>query len=85
MGTGKRLDPSLLEITTLDKTSYDPIAKILRKLVKEEHIHEKIMVLASKEPPVETEAREIPSCSFVPASAGLLIASHIIRTMIREK
>ena len=31
MGTGKRLDPSKLEITTLDRTTYDPIARILRK------------------------------------------------------
>ena len=78
MGTGKRLDPSKLEITTLDKTSYDPIARILRKYVKDEKINKKIVVVASREEPIKTEGTEIASCSFVPSSAGLLIASYII-------
>ena len=78
MGTGKRLDPSKLEITTLDRTSYDPIARILRKFVKDEKINKKIVVVASKEVPIKTEGATIASCSFVPSCAGLLIASYII-------
>lgn len=78
MGTGKRLDPSKLEITTLDKTSYDPLARILRKYVSNERIKKKIVVVASKEVPIKTEGKDIPSCSFVPSSAGLLIASYVI-------
>lgn len=78
MGTGKRLDPSKLEITTLDKTSYDPIARILRKFVKDEKINKKIVVVASREEPIKTEGAMIASCSFVPSCAGLLIASYII-------
>lgn len=78
MGTGKRLDPSKLEITTLDRTSYDPIARILRKFVKDEKINKKIVVVASREEPIKTEGTMIASCSFVPSSAGLLIASYII-------
>lgn len=81
MGTGKRLDPSKLEITTLDKTSYDPIAKILRKYVKDEKIKKKIFVVASREIPIKTEGKDIASCSFVPSSAGLLITSYIINKM----
>ena len=78
MGTGKRLDPSKLEITTLDRTSYDPIARILRKFVKDEKINKKIVVVASKEVPIKTEGVTIASCSFVPSCAGLLIASYIV-------
>lgn len=78
MGTGKRLDPSKLEITTLDRTSYDPIARILRKFVKDEKINKKIYVVASREVPIKTEGVTIASCSFVPSCAGLLIASYII-------
>lgn len=85
MGTGKRLDPSKLEITTLNKTSYDPIAKILRKFTRDEQIKEKIVVLASNEEPIKIDSEEIASVSFVPASAGLLIASYIIRTTINKK
>lgn len=78
MGTGKRLDPSKLEITTLDRTTYDPIARILRKFVKDEKINKKIAVVASREEPIKTEGAMIASCSFVPSSAGLLVASYII-------
>lgn len=85
MGTGKRLDPSKLVITTLDKTSHDPIARILRKFVKDERIKGKIPVLSSLEAPISTDSKEIPSCSFVPSSAGLLISSYIIRDIIKVR
>ena len=39
MGTGKKFHPELLEIIDLSKTSYDPIAKKLRQMLKENHIH----------------------------------------------
>lgn len=84
MGTGKRLDPSMLEITNLDKTSYDPIAKILRKYVKEQKIKQKIKVLYSKEIPMKIDSTKVGSCSFVPSSAGLLIGSYIIREFIKD-
>lgn len=83
MGTGKRLDPSMLEITTLDKTSYDPIAKILRKYAKDNKIHKKIKVLYSREHPQKIESTKVASCSFVPSSAGLLIGSYIVREFIK--
>jgi len=85
MGTGKRLDPSMLEITNLDKTSYDPIAKILRKYVKDNKIKTKVKVLYSKEQPMKIESNKVASCSFVPSSAGLLIGSYIIREFIKDK
>jgi len=85
MGTGKRLDPSKLEITTLDKTNYDPIARILRKYVKDEKIQKKIVVVTSTEVPIKTDSKEITSCSFVPSSAGLLIASYVVNKTIGSK
>ena len=85
MGTGKRLDPSKLVITTLDKTHSDPLARVLRKYVKDNRIRGKIPVLASEEVPQPLPGKEIASCSFVPASAGLLITSYIIRSQLKEK
>lgn len=85
MGTGNRLDPSQLEITMLAKTQYDPIAKKLRKFVRDNRIKDKITVLCSKEPPIPVEGRTIASCSFVPSVAGLLITSYIIRDVIKNK
>lgn len=82
MGTGNRMDPSKLEITTLDKTKNDPIAKILRKYVKEEHINKKIIVLCSTEVPIKVDG--VGSNAFVPCSAGLLIASYVIRDLTKD-
>lgn len=84
MGTGNKLDPSKLEIVDLRKTVNDPLAKIMRKFVKDERINKKIMVLSSTELPVKTGERTPGSTAFVPATAGLLIASYIVREFINE-
>ena len=84
MGTGKRLDPSKLSIMDIRKTSYDPIAKHLRKFIRDEKITKKIMVVSSQEVPLSTPGRTVASASFVPASAGILIASYIIRQIIEN-
>lgn len=84
MGTGNKLNPKKLEIMDIRKTSYDPIAKILRKYVKEEKIKRKIMVVSSTEEPIKTNSKTIGSTSFVPACAGLLITSYIINDIVGE-
>jgi tRNA threonylcarbamoyladenosine dehydratase len=78
MGTGNKFDPTKLEIIDIRKTSYDPIARIIRKTVKDEHIKEKIMVVCSKEKPFNTKEYTPGSNSFVPSTAGLLCTSYII-------
>ena len=83
MGTGNKLDPSKLQISDIRKTSYDPLAKILRKWVNDEKIKDKIMVLWSNEKPIKTHDRTPGSTSFVPSSAGLLITRYIIRNIIK--
>ncbi len=84
MGTGNKLDPSKLQIMDLRKTSYDPIAKILRKYVKDMHINKKVMVVCSTEAGVKEKITTIPSNSFVPATAGLLCASYIINDIVGD-
>ena len=83
MGTGNKFHPELLEITDIRKTINDPIAKIIRKYVKDNKINDKIMVLSSREVPVHINDRIVGSTSFVPPSAGLLIASYIINDIIK--
>lgn len=83
MGTGNKLDPCRLKISDIRKTNYDPLAKILRKWVKDEKITGKINVLWSDEKPVKTHDRTPGSTSFVPSSAGLIIASHVINDIIK--
>lgn len=84
MGTANKTDPSLLKITDLSKTNYDPIAKILRKYVKDNRIKGKIPVVSSTEVPYKLRGK-LGSVSFVPSVAGILITSYIIREVIYEK
>lgn len=90
MGTGNKLDPSLLEITDIYKTSVCPLAKVMRRELKKRNIkHQK--VLYSKEYPIKPKESDektnkrmvIGSTSFVPSSAGLLISSYILKELIQ--
>ena len=85
MGTGNKLDPSKLEIVDIRKTINDPLARIMRKFVKDEKINSKVMVLSSSEVPVKIGERTPGSTAFVPASAGLLIASYVVSQLISTK
>ena len=78
MGTGNKLDPTKLEITDIRKTINDPLARIIRKWIKDEKITKKITVVSSTEKPIKVEGA-ISSNSFVPATAGLLITNDIIK------
>lgn len=82
MGTGNKLNPKLLEITTIDKTNYDPLAKIMRKWAKDNKIEKKIKVVSSTERPIKIGDRTPGSCSIVPSSAGILCASYIINDIV---
>lgn len=82
MGTGNKMDPTKLTITDIRKTSYDPIAKEIRKFIKEERINKKIPVVFSDEIPIKTD--KIGSNAFVPATAGIFAASYVINELIKE-
>lgn len=83
LGTAKKFNPSLLEIMDLSKTYNDPLARILRKYVKDSHIISKIPVCFSSELPADV--KELGSTAFVPSSAGLLIASYVIQYLLQNK
>lgn len=83
MGTGNKLDPSKLEITNIHKTSVCPLARAMRIELKKRGI-KKLKVVYSKEVPIKTFDRVPSSNSYVPASAGLLIASEVIKDLINN-
>lgn len=83
MGTGNKLNPELLSITDVRKTNYDPLAKRIRKFVKDNKINKKIMVVSSIEQSKKTEGT-ISSISYVPSIAGLLCASYVINDIIKN-
>ncbi len=82
MGTGNKLNPEMFEIADIRKTSYDPLAKNIRKWVIDNKIKGKIKCCYSKEQPIKTNSKTIGSTSFTPAVAGLLITSKVIKELI---
>lgn len=83
MGTAKKIDPTKLCITTLDKTNYDPLAKVMRKKVKDLKINlKKIKVVSSTEQPIN--CKSLGSFMMVPATAGILCAKYVIEDIINN-
>ena len=96
MGTGNKLTPAMFEVADIYKTSVDPLARVMRRELKKRGV-KKLKVVYSREEPVKTgeierleeireaeapKRRSIPaSNAFVPPSAGLLIASEVVRDL----
>lgn len=85
MGTGNKFDPTRFEVADISETSVCPLAKVMRKELKERGIRG-VKVVYSKEKPQkpaassETGKRQIPgSLSFVPPVAGMILAGEVIR------
>ena len=81
MGVGNRVDATKIKITTLDKTNNDPLAKKLRKLVKDNNLSLKIPVVCSDEKPIKKG--EVNSMITSPGVAGLYIVNYIINQIIK--
>ena len=81
MGTANKFDPSKFSVTTLDKTSNDPIARILRKKVKDSRLHRKFKVVSSTESPSQKDM--LGTNSFIPGIAGLLCASYVFNDITK--
>lgn len=82
MGSGNKLDPTKFSICDIRKTSYDPIAKIIRKFVIENKIKEKVMVVSSTEAQKKIEG-VISSISYVPSVVGIYLTTYVINDIIK--
>ena len=79
LGMAKRLDPSQLVITSLNKSTGDPLAKKLRYVLKHNDIEfSDVKCVLSKEEPLDS-SRTPASMMMVPSAAGLLLASFIVK------
>ena len=96
MGTGNKINPALFEVADIYQTSVDPLARVMRRELKKRGVPGLKVVYSKEEPrkakdPRELETvrsqeapkrRSIPaSNAFTPSSAGLLIASEVIRDL----
>lgn len=97
LGMGNRIDPTQVIATTLDKTSYDPLAKILRKMARDRHLDlKKIPVAFSLEQPITqnkilkedgvTRKQKMPPASMflVPPASGLTCAAECIQYLVSK-
>ena len=92
MGTGNKINPTMLEIADITKTSVCPLAKVMRAELKKRRI-QKVKVLFSRELPMKPKNLEnnrekqnnVGSISFVPSVAGLIIASEVIKDITALK
>lgn len=91
MGTGNKMHPELLEIADISKTSVCPLARVMRRELKKRGISH-LPVLFSKEEPIRPtffdddtpKGKAAPASSpFVPSSAGILIASYVVRELLK--
>ena len=83
MGTGNKMNPSRLKITDISKTNYDKLSKVMRKRLNSIGIKH-VMVVSSDEEPYTKIIKNIPSNSFVPATAGLLLTSYVINDIVGD-
>ena len=88
MGTGNKLDVTKLQICDISKTYMCPLAKVMRKELKDRGIVH-LDVLFSTEQPQKTQNyqsnKNVPSSIvFVPAVAGLMIAGFVVNKLIQN-
>ncbi|RNC29136.1 MAG: tRNA threonylcarbamoyladenosine dehydratase [Candidatus Dichloromethanomonas elyunquensis] len=95
MGAGNRLEALSFRVADISKTTGCPLAKAVRKLLKQEGITHGFKVVFSPELPLKpfigemnsaTKKRRIPgSISYVPSVAGLLMAGEVIKDILKIK
>ena len=94
LGTGNKLQPELLTITDIAKTSGCPLARVMRKELRSKLGLYHLRVVFSPEQPHETQQLEAPppgrrsvpaSVAWVPATAGLLMGSAVVQDLIQGK
>ena len=87
MGTGNKLEPTRFEVTDIYKTSICPLAKVMRKELRNRGI-KNLKVVYSKEEPIKankTDRNQVPgSISFVPSVAGLIIAGEVVKAILNN-
>lgn len=81
MGTGNKLDPTRFTVADISKTTVCPLAKAVRRALRERGIERGVKVVYSTEEPKKTGMRTPASVSFVPPVAGLIIAGEVIKTL----
>ena len=85
MGTGNKLDASMLEVTDIKKTEMCPLARTMRRELKNRGITSSKVVYSKEKPIVPDDGERTPaSVAFVPAAAGLIIAGEVVKDLVKN-
>ena len=85
MGAGGKLDPTQIKIADISKTNGCPLARVVRKKLREFHIEKGVKTVYSPEPPLKRFAdRKIGSISFIPAIFGCFCAAEAVNSLIKK-
>mgnify|MGYP003295165420 CR=1 FL=1 len=86
MGTGNKINPLDIKVTDIYKTKVCPLARVMRYELKKRGI-KKLKVVYSEEAPrvpaMENGKRVPASCAFIPSVADLIVASEVIKDLIK--
>lgn len=85
LGMGFKIDTTKVEITTLNKTTSDPLARKFRYLLKKENVDISKILTAFSFEKIIIKGKDVGSMAFVPNAAGLALSSFVIRELIKEK
>lgn len=83
MGAGNKMDPEKFSIDDISKTKVCPLAKIMRKKIRDLGIKD-VKVLYSTEEPIKTGPKTPGSMSYIPPLAGLMIGGYVIQDLIKR-
>lgn len=82
MGTGNKLEASMLEVTDIKKTEMCPLARTMRRELKNRGITSLKVVFSKEKPIVPDDGDRTPaSTAFVPGAAGLIAAGEVIKDL----
>lgn len=93
MGAGNKLDPTAFEVADIYKTSVCPLARVMRREMKKRGV-KFLKVVYSREEAIRPEnsgisqpsGKAVPgSAAFVPSAAGLIIASEVVKDIVKVK
>ncbi|MBE5958207.1 MAG: tRNA threonylcarbamoyladenosine dehydratase [Lachnospiraceae bacterium] len=105
MGAGNKLDPTMFKVADIYKTKVCPLAKVMRRELKNRGV-KKLKVVYSEELPVKQDEKTVQkmreyngenpeiekpsmkrstpgSVAFVPSVAGLIIASEVVKDLLK--
>ncbi|WDV47570.1 tRNA threonylcarbamoyladenosine dehydratase [Clostridiaceae bacterium M8S5] len=91
MGTGNKLNPTMLRVADIYNTSICPLARVMRRELRKRNIKDLKVVYSTEEAILREENKPkdgsrpvTASISFVPSSAGLIIASEVVKDIIKK-